>query len=450
MNSWKKLVVFILTVCLLWGCGAAEAEVPTTVPTEQEQTQPPTEAPTEPAPTEAPDPMVTAARQTVLPEEDAATGTLKLYFNDQQIYAGGPVANILEAGVFSYDDFDLLLQPGHISDDLRAVIQVEGVHTLEGPAFTFTAFNPTEEPRPISECLIYGLSVNMESGVEFGSGNEDTAFVTGKSQYEELVAVYGEPDHLYDHVDAYGVRYVEAAYYEPFNYVYFAFKNGTVRQIMTVYSAQAHGALAEGYDHELEGYFGNDGYILMAQYLDVEPYLDGAETEDRVKALDEFITLGGMKIELGCLVSEMPEQFAKPFEELRQYFGGNYYIRTGKDNEEEFYLLNKDGLAGGVVSKMTVLGVITQNPNYVNWGFDLSGFFPFAYQGLDCESTIEDVLQVLGQPKQLQVTSSPKACFVWMNYEDEAGNTVQICVDPMVNQITEIRLMQYYEKARHY
>lgn len=444
MKRWNRLILTVLALgLLLSGCGAAQIQPEeTAAPT---MAIAPTEpAVTEPAPTEAPvDKVAALAEKTEFPSENAATGTLKFYIGDQAVFAGGLVSDLLGLGVRTYDDLSAPLRPGHISGNIRVWLE-EGENTTN---LFFTAINPTDESRAISDCLIYSMTVNMEEGIAFGSGNETAPFVTGISTYEELTAAYGEPDYY----NSGNPEYEEIAYYEPFNYAYFSFKDGVVRQIMTVYSASIHGSLAESTTQELQGYFGNDAYLLMSRYLDMTDYLPGAQPrEDKVApALEEFILLDDMKIELGCLVNEMPATFSEPFEGIEQVMGKDAYYRTGIGNEEEFYLLNENP-RGNLSSYTTVMGVIAQNPNYVNWGFDLSGFHTFSYQGMTNDSTIEDVLEIFGEPREMLFTSSAKACFVWMHYQDAMGNTLRLCVDPMTDQISEIRVVKYYEDAWHY
>lgn len=443
MRMGKRILIMVLAMCLLLcACGANGAEEETTAPTEA--TAVPTEAPaiTEPAQEEL-------GSEAILPTKDVATGTLKFYIKDKAIYAGGPVSDLLDAGVQTYEDVSTEIQPWHISGNTRFRIELEDTAEGDRPYIFVTVINASEDPRPFSECLIYSVTVNCNGGIGFGSGNETEPFVTMETTLEQILAAYGEPGYR----NSAKTGYEEIAYYEPFSCAYFSFKGGVVRQVMTNYCANIYGELAENQDFKLEGYFGNDAYILMNQYMDVKPYMeqDGTEeTKTYAPDLDEFIVLAGGKIELGKKVEDMPEEFSGPFENLTQYISRNYYIRTGKDNEEEFYLMNTGEMGSGAVKYATVKGVITQNLYYTNWGFDYSGFHEFEYQGLKSDSTIEDVLELFGLPQELEATSSAKACYVWMHYEDESGNTLRVCVDPMVDQVIELRVAKYIEGEQHY
>jgi hypothetical protein len=95
-------------------------------------------------------------------------------------------------------------------------------------------------------------------------------------------------------------------------------------------------------------------------------------------------------------------------------------------------------------------GVVTRNMNYQNWGKDYSDYHEFQYENLTQDSTIEDVLEQYGMPKKLHCTSYARGCFAWLFYEDAAGNMLEICVDPVLNQITEVQMVKYYEEVSLY
>ena len=86
------LVIAMLVSLLLGGCAVTDLFAKETVPPTEAPTEAPTAEPTE-APTEAPtEPPVEVGAyrltETVFPETDKATGTLKFYINDAVIYAG--------------------------------------------------------------------------------------------------------------------------------------------------------------------------------------------------------------------------------------------------------------------------------------------------------------------------------------------------------------------------
>jgi hypothetical protein len=53
-------------------------------------------------------------------------------------------------------------------------------------------------------------------------------------------------------------------------------------------------------------------------------------------------------------------------------------------------------------------------------------------------------------PKDMQCTSTARNCFAWLFYEDQAGNKLSISVDPILNQIVELRISKYYENEIQY
>ena len=448
MKRVFALAAALLVAVSLWGCGAETEQPETTAPaTVPAETIPEETTPVETVPEET-EPVLPVVE---FPAADEATGTLKFYFDGKSIYAGGPVSDIIEIGVEFDDDITQMLLPGQVSGNIPARLILEDVAWADRPEFYFNAINPYAEARPVSECVIYGITVNMEEGIEFGSGMEDTPFVSGVTTREEIEGAYGTPDYS----DSDSKVYHEIAYYEPFSTAFFSFRNGVVRQIMTCYSGNIHGELADSFEYELSGYFGNDAYILMSQYMDVKPYLKenwDEKTAPLAGTLEESILLGEDRIELGCKVEQMPEQFSKPYIdlEIQTPIHDNHYIRSGVVNHEEFYLINRGGLSSGRAIHAYVKGVITHNCYYTNWDQDNSGYFEFDYMGLKSSASIEDVLELFGQPYQMNCTSSPKACFVWMYYMDDSQNKLQVCVDPMTDQIVELTVSKYYPKETTY
>ena len=448
MKIQRRMILFLLAVMMIMSACAVSAPQETAAPTEtlQEETIAPTAAPTE-APTEPTEPEGLQLAETVFPEADIATGTLKCYIKDEEIYAGGAVSALLGAGVTSYDNFKQIIQPWHMSNVIRVRVELEDTKDSDKPYVFFVAINPSNEPKMLSECLLYSVTINGDSGICFGSGNETEPFVTGETTKDEMIAVYGEPDYSKSEYSAYW----EIAYYEPFNCAYFAFKDGKVRQIFTYYSANLFGDLAEEFDYEFTGrYFGNDCYILMNQYLDVTPYLPDAEEEldektGVVEKLSEKITLGETEVEFGVYSVEMPDPFGAAFVDILMPVYQHYYVMTGRVNAEEFYLINQDGGNNTMAADLHVKGAVTENKYYVNWGNNSSAYNEFRYENLTQDSTIEDILEQYGAPLEMNCTSYARACFAWLHYEDEGGNTLQICVDPILNQLVEIRVAKYFE-----
>ena len=455
MRIQRRVMLLLLCVALLLpGCSleqivklvtpAEATQAPTEMPTEI-ATEAATEAPTE-APTEPTEPEAMKLADPVFPETDKATGTLKFYIKGKEVYAGGPVSNLLDAGVTTYDDLDEIVRPWHMTGVKRVRVELEDTKDKDKPYVFYVAMNAGDEPKKLSECLIYSLTINTDKGIEFGSGKETEPFVTGTTTRKELVAAYGDPNYLFSRHD----DYYELAYYEPFNCAYFSFKKGKLRQVYTYYSANVFADKAEGFEYDFgNSYLGNDCYILMSQYMDVMPYLAGEKMEKQgigvVDALTESITMAGLEMKLGIRCKEMPELFGAPLWDQLLYLHKMRYVRMGRTNPEEFYILNLDGKDDAVANDRVIKGVFTQNVNYRNWGKDNSAFHEFQYENLTNESTIEDVLEQYGQPMELHCTSYSRACFAWLFYKDQTGNTLKICVDPILNQLIELRVEKYYE-----
>ena len=444
MKTIKCVLLILLATCLLMS-GCALSVIATAAPTEE--TAAPTEVPAQPAetPAEPAQPEKFTLKETVFPETDAATGTLKFYINDQEIYAGGPVATLLNAGVSTYEDFSKVLKPWHTSGVLRVRVEIADAKEKDLPYVFFVALNASNEPKKISDCIFYSISINTSSGVKFGSGKEKTPFVTGETTMEELIKVYGQPDH---DVSA-DSKFREMAYYEPFSCAYFSSYQDKVRQVWTYYSANYLGDLAADFKYDLkDGYFGNDCFILMSQYMDVAPYLPSATAEVKtgvLKALSEKITMDGKLVELGMDCSAMPSPFSDAFVGQLMPVHKMYYLLAGRNNPEEFYFININGQKKDLADTLTVKGVFTANKYYSNWGLKNGGYHEFQYENLTQSSTIEDVLEQYGQPLDLQCTSYARNCFAWLSYKDEAGNTLEICVDPILDQIVELRVSKYFE-----
>lgn len=449
MKTQRRMILLLLAMAMMISGCAVGAPQETAAPTQAlpVETAAPTEAPTE-APAEPTEPELWQLAETVFPATDTATGTLKFYIKGQEVYAGGPVSALLDAGVTSYDDFQQIIQPWHMSNVMRVRVELEDVKDKDKPYVFFVAMNASNEPRMLSECLLYSVTINGDKGILFGSGNETEHFVTGETTKDQIIETYGEPDYSKSEYSAYW----EIAYYEPFSCAYFAFKDGKVRQIFTYYSANVFGELTENFDYEFtDSYFGNDCYILMNQYLDVTPYLPKdeeapeAEKTGIVEKLSENITFGETQIEFGVYSTEMPDPFGAAFVDILMPVYRHYYVMTGRVNAEEFYLINQDAGDNSMADELRVKGAVTENRYYVNWGNDSSAYNEFRYENLTQNSTIEDILEQYGAPLEINCTSYARACFAWLHYEDQGGNTLQICVDPILNQLVEIRVAKYFE-----
>lgn len=402
--------------------------------------------------------------ETVLPTQDEATGTLMFYFNGQSVHAGGPVSQLLEMDHFTYRDMTALVQPWHMTDVIKLQVKLPDTQEADWPNVFFVAMNASDTPCPISECLIYSITINCESGIEFGSGVEKEHFVTGQSTRDELTAAYGEPDAS---VSNYSL-YEEIFYYQPFNCVSFSFRKDVVRQINAYYSANVYGALESTLDFDIEaGPMEKDALILMSQYLDVTPYLskeqdesdtDSSEEDDDAQKdttgilskFDDGFLLDSQRIEFGSKIEDLPEPFREDLNELLMPVNRNYYIRTGRNDPEEFFVINSEGQRDSMSNNLRIKGIITESNLYCNWGVDNSEFHDFNCLGITQASTIDDVIDLFGAPRELICSSGERTCFAWMHYETEDGDTLRIRVDPMHNQVVEVQMSKYFEDQHHY
>ena len=468
MKIRTRVVFLLLALCMmLSACGqpaGPEAEsqaVATVAPAEVVDATEATAAVevTEPEAEEVSAAKSYELKETVLPTGDEATGTLKFYFNGKEVYAGSPVSAIVDLGVHTYMDLTEVLQPWHMSENIRVRVDLPDTEEVDEPLLFFYAVNASDEPKPVSECMIYSITINCEAGVSFGSGNESTPFVTYTTKLDEILAAYGEPTQSYENS-----KYDEITYFKPFNSVTFAFKDDVLRQVTTFYGENIFGSLVENYPHTLDmDYNEQDCAILMAQYLDVTEYLpkpEAVETETTEEAtvstlgildsIDEFAMVDGKKIEFGVKTSELPEPWNESFKGLNLPISRNYYVQSGRGTGEEFLLINSEGMSNNLGQHAVVKGLITHNRNYVNWGFDYSDCFEFECMGLTQDTTLEEVLEILGEPMEIKFESGARTCFAWMHYAAENGNTLRVRVDPVLNQLIEVRVSKYFENERSY
>ena len=53
-------------------------------------------------------------------------------------------------------------------------------------------------------------------------------------------------------------------------------------------------------------------------------------------------------------------------------------------------------------------------------------------------------------PYDIDCTSNARNCFVLMYYKDKNENTLEIRVDPILNQLVELRFSKYFEDELFY
>ena len=97
-----------------------------------------------------------------------------------------------------------------------------------------------------------------------------------------------------------------------------------------------------------------------------------------------------------------------------------------------------------------IKGVHVFNPGYHDWRYDHSQFHSFTYCGITQDSTIDDVLAILGMPYDLAPASGTQWCFVWLHYQSASGDTLHIKADPATNQLIELRLEMYVSGITEY
>ena len=436
----KYHLIWILALLLLTACAAvpaAEKPEPTVPVPTVEQIQE-TAAPTE---------AVGAFDLAAEPEFEKADGNMVFYLNEKPVYSGGPMADVIAAGIYTDYDLNEVLEPLHFSGVIQVQAGIPGESGGDrGPMVYVVAMNPTRQLLPVSECLIYSIMVNYEDGISFGRGKTGEPFVSGVSTMKEILEAYGEPTQMNT-----AAKVTEIAYYGLFDCAYFTFSGDTVKQISTYYSANVFGGLAETFDGVLpDTYYGADCWVLMDQYLDVDSYLDARQEITPTGELPGQISLNGETIQLGGRCVDLPAPFGETFNGLQIPLDGYHYVRMGIKNEEEFYLINPGNTYNTAADKALVKGVITESCTYTNWGTDNSGYLPFDYQGITQDSTIEDVLAQFGAPQELVCASHFRTCFAWLHYEDTNGNTLRIRVDPIVNRVVELRLSMYFKGEKAY
>ena len=426
-----RLISCILLLLMLAGCGRTPVPTDVTEPETAAVTLPETE-PEETAPA-VPEETIS---ETVATEVEMKTGMV-FHAGDVTFRVGGLVSELVDAGGELGMDPETLIPAGQITGNIRVKISDE-IYVF------FHGFNDSVEEKSLSRCRIYSVTVNVQEGIQFGM-EEGATFTSGVSTVDQILEAYGPPDYRHSN----SKTYEEIAYYAPFDSVYYSFKDGIVRQVMAVYWQP--GQILTG-EYAPDGWFGNDALLLMGNYMDVSDYLsrDGSLEQVVSPDLGDKVIIGDEEIQLGCEFFDLPEIFTAPYESAPFYLDVDHYMLTGKDNGEEFYLLNRTDDELTIFRDATMIGIVTHNAGYTNWGSDYNNFHTFHYQGLDNGSTIEDILAIFGLPQQIDPSSSVNGCFVWMHYADADGDELRIRVDPMTNEIAELRILKYYPEAKMY
>lgn len=432
----KRMICVFLAALVLAGCSTSPKNT-TVADTTPAQTIPPPQT-TEPVQTDpSPEQLISV---------ENAPGMVYFRIGDKDFACGQPVKDILKTTSHIHGDVDALVEPLGYSQDIRLRLADEnGDYTK---TLYFSAVNPTQEPLPAKECLIYSLAVNCEAGHTFGLG--DASFVTGQTTDAEIMAAWGEPANLtVSHWEGQedGENFRDLVYYRPFSYLQIITRGGVVDQVRACHNAQLYPALSQ---QEAPGKpWESDALLLLSQHMDITPYLDGGKGGKT--PLEMAIEVDGKQIKMGVLTCDLPEPWRDLYDGMACIVKAGRCIYCQKPNWEGFVFGNASGKLMVNFCYAQIKGIRTYNALYTNRGTDQSAYRSFTYAGFDNSAAIEDVVKALGLPYEVLAESGPGWCFVWLHYEAENGDTLRLKVDPASNQIMELRLEQnsrfsYYSK----
>lgn len=427
----KTVLLWFLILALLAGCTGPE-KVPATSgdtwPIGTDGTTPPETTTTEPMPLETtPEATLPQVRQGTIAD---APGTVSFYLGDQPFYCGQSVSALLSAQVIVEGDVEQLLAPGHYSQGIR--LRLPDSQGKYEDNIYFVAVNPGDEPLPLKQCLIYSLTFNCEAGHRFALGEGD--FTTGQTTEAQVLAAWGAPTLRHE-----GKNFVQLVYYRPFSSVQLVIREDGVNQVIAYHSAYLYPQEAE--QTPPGDYLTSDALLLLSRHMDITPYLSGGKGEKR--ELELSIQIAGETIRMGVKCSALPEPWRSEYQNLWCELKAARYVYTRRPGMEGFLLANRTGEKVDSFYRTTVKGVYVFNPDYRNWYYDYSQLREFSYMGVTNKSTIEDVIGLLGSPYEVVASSGPGCCFAWLHYEAENQDTLRIKVDPVTNQIIEMRLEDY-------
>jgi hypothetical protein len=133
----KYHLIWILALLLLTACAAvpaAEKPEPTVPVPTVEQIQE-TAASTE---------AVEAFDMAAEPEFEKADGNMVFYLNEEPVYSGGPMADVIAAGIYTDYDLNEVLEPLHFSGVIRVQAGIPDESGGDrGPMAYVVAMNPT-------------------------------------------------------------------------------------------------------------------------------------------------------------------------------------------------------------------------------------------------------------------------------------------------------------------
>ncbi len=420
----KRVICIILAALLLTGCSASP-EKPSNVSTTPAATTPvqTTQAvQTDPAPEQ-------------LISIENAPGKVYFRIGDKDFTCGQPVADILKTTTHIHGDMDAMVEPLGYSEDIRLRLADEkGDYTK---TLYFSAVNPSQEPKPVKDCLIYSLTINCEAGHTFGLG--DTSFVTGQTTDAQIIAVWGEPASLTEsHWEGQedGENFRDLVYYRPFSYLQIITRGGVVDQVRAYHGAELHPALSQ---QEAPGKpWESDALLLLSQHMDITPYLNGGKGGKT--PLEMSVIVDGKQIEMGVLTCDLPEPWRDIYDGMACIVKPGRCIYCQRPDREGFVFGNVSGKLMVNFCYAQIKGIRAYNPRYTNRGAEQSAYLGFTYAGFDHDASIEDVVKAIGAPYEIIPESGAGFCFVWLHYEAENGDTLRLKVDPESNQLIELRL----------
>ncbi len=435
----QKIAIGLLSCLLLTGCSSPAqtpvSSTPASATTPALTTTAPTQPPVDPTPEATTVSPVTtpapAQPQLAQGSIDTAPGTVLFSIGGVQVFCGQPVSQALVQAVDLDGDREELVQPGSHSRQVRLRFLREdgGKDTVY-----LVALNPTQEPLPLKDCPIYSLAFNFEKGLGFSLG--DTAFVTGSTTDEEVLAAWPEPG--YDATTSEGYR--DLVYYTPLSLLQIICQKGSVVQVRACHSAHLYPELAQA---QLGDHTNGEALAHLSRYLDLEPYLQGTKGPERELPLS--VTIQEKEITLGVKPAQLPEPWASRYQKGKSQLDAKHYVYSQYPGIEGFTFANESWNETTVFTETTVKGIHAFNPDYTGWGTEQATMGGFAYAGFTHTDTITQVMEALGAPYEIVPASGTGWCFVWLHYQSPKGDTLRIKADPVTGQLVELRLEMYID-----
>ncbi len=434
----KHILCLALTAALLlsWGCTARNSDIPgdttpVSTPASTQDTTPAETPELTPAPTPAPtEPELPAVEQGSI---DTAPGTVAFQLGAVRAYCGSTVASVLAEDLSVDGNLDALVMPMGYSDEIRLCVP-DAQGKYEDYLFV-VAVNPTPDPRPVRDCLIYSLSLNCQKGLGFSLGGG--SFRTGEATRSDILSAWGTPAVCNE-----GKDYIELVYYRPFSMVQIILRKGVAEQVRAYHSAWLYPELAQT---PMGDYMSGDAWLQLSRYLDVTKYLAGEKGEKRELPLS--LQIDGKAIDMGMQTRLLPQPWKGLYQSARTILASRHYLYAQLPGHEGFTFVNPSWHSEiRNFSTTLVKGIHAFNPAYTGWGESMPKALGFTYNGFHHTGTIADVLAAMGQPYEVICESGTAWCFVWLHYESPKGDTLRIKADPISGQLLELRLdMKMYD-----